>query len=174
MATDNTPPRLRLIVTIATIVVISLAGFDFVFKSYFAFMTDEAKHEKIAPKTDLLAQLLIEREALAAAKVPVDQAMSQVAKGTRPELIEPKPSEDLAPMTGWSKMPKPAPTPVAPSPGDAHTQVAPASTGDAGAADASATAVADPHAAPHATPDAGAPGAPKAPPAAKDAGAQPH
>ncbi|CAN5891873.1 hypothetical protein BH11MYX4_BH11MYX4_16890 [soil metagenome] len=34
MAIDNTPPRLRLIMTISVIVVITLVGLDFVFKSY--------------------------------------------------------------------------------------------------------------------------------------------
>jgi hypothetical protein len=159
MATDNTPPRLRLIVTIATIVVISLASFDLVFKSYFAFMTDEAKHEKLAPKTELLAQLVAEHDSLAGAKVPVDLAMSQVAKGTRPEIIEARPSEDMAPMTGWAKMPKqpplPAPGAGLPIPTGAHTTaVMPAV--DAGAA-------------PTTTPDAGAP---KGPAVVKDAGAR--
>jgi hypothetical protein len=160
MAIDNTPPRLRLIVTIATIVVITLVSLDFVFKSYFAFMTDEAKHEKIAPKTELLASAVTEKNALAAAKVPVDQAMGQVAKGLRPALIEPKPSEDLAPMTGWSKMPKQPPIAAAPPPDEVHPSITPADDAGAPATDAGA--------APHTTLDAGAP---RGPAAQKDAGA---
>ena len=157
MAIDNTPPRIRLIATIAIIVVITLIGFDFVFKSYFAFMTDEAKREKTAPKTALLAQIVVEREALAGAKVPLDQAMAQVAKGTRPELIEPKPSEDMAPMTGWSKMPKLAPVPAPASEGASILPIG----GDAGSpmsADGGALPTIDG-------------GAQKAPAALKDAGA---
>lgn len=156
MAIDNTPPRIRLIATIAIIVVITLIGFDFVFKSYFAFMTDEAKREKTAPKTALLAQIVVEREALAGAKVPLDQAMAQVAKGTRPDLIEPKPSEDMAPMTGWSKLPKQAPVAVPTAEGPSVL-----STADAGAApgaDGGALTTIDG-------------GAQKAPAALKDAGA---
>lgn len=159
MAIDNTPPRIRLIATIATIVVITLIGLDFVFKSYFAFMTDEAKREKIAPKTALFAQIVVEHDAFAAAKIPLDQAMAQVAKGTRPELIEPKPSEDLGPMTGWSKLPKQPPLPApseahVPGPGDLHIPGA-ADAGTPNAADGGATLDA---------------GATKGPAAVKDAG----
>ena len=127
MATDNTPPRLRLIVTIAVVVIIALFSLDFVFKSYFAFMTDEAKHEKTAPKTELLAQLVLEREALAGSKLPLDQAMSQVGKGMRPDLIDPKPSDDVAAMTGWNKLPKQAPLPAP------MNDLRPAMGGDGGA-----------------------------------------
>jgi hypothetical protein len=117
MAIDNTPPRLRLIVTIATIVVITLVSLEFVFKSYFA-------------------------------------------KGLRPALIEPKPSEDLAPMTGWSKMPKQPPIAAAPPPDEVHPSITPADDAGAPATDAGA--------APHTTLDAGAP---RGPAAQKDAGA---
>ena len=138
MAIDNTPPRLRLIITIAVIVVITLVSLEFVFKSYFAFMTDEAKLEKTAPKTALLAQIQAERESFGGAKLPIDQAMSQIAKGTRPELIDPKPSDDLAALTGWNKMPKQTPNPP-PGPNDirgaipASTDAGVLATGDGGA-----------------------------------------
>ncbi len=144
MAIDNTPPRLRLIATIGVIVLITLVGLDFVFKSYFAFMTDEAKREKSAARTGLLSQVGNERQAFAGAKLPIDQAMGEVAKGIRPDLIDPKPSEDLGAMTGWSKMPKAAPIvmPAAPVDAGASAMDGDASTAstDAGAADAAAAA----------------------------------
>jgi hypothetical protein len=115
MAIDNTPPRLRLIVTIAIIVVITLVGLDFVFKSYYAYMSDEAHREKLAPTTDYNAQVAAEQAAFAGAKMPVDQAIAQLK--TRSDLIEPKPSDDVGAMTGWSKLPKQAPLPA---PGAAH------------------------------------------------------
>ena len=156
MAIDNTPPRLRLIMTIGVIVVITLFSLEFVFKSYYAMMTDEAKREKTAPKTDLFAQLALEREALAAGKLPVEQAMSQVARGARPDLIDPKPSEDLAPMTGWNKLPKPLPVP-APAPNDVRgTAVAPAADGGVAMTDGGA-AMTD-AAMPNSTKEAGPPG----------------
>jgi hypothetical protein len=113
MATDNTPPRLRLIGTIAVIVIVTLFSLDFVFKSYYAYMTDEAQREKLAPTTDKTDMRVGEAAALAGAKLPLDQAMAQIGKGTRSELIEPKPSEDMGAMTGWSKLPKQLPLPPA-------------------------------------------------------------
>jgi hypothetical protein len=110
MAIDNTPPRLKLIVTIAVITVITLVAIDFATKSYFAMMTDEAKHEKIAPTRDKDEQMKAEQAALTGASMPIDQAMAQVAKGTRPDAITPNASDDVGPVTGWSKLPHPAPT----------------------------------------------------------------
>lgn len=111
MAIDNTPPRLKLIVTIAAITVITLIAISFATQSYYAMMTDEARHEKIAPTRDKDDQVKAEATALTGASVPIDQAMAQVAKGTRPDAITPTASEDLGPMTGWAKLPKPAPVP---------------------------------------------------------------
>lgn len=157
MAIDNTPPRLKLIVTIAVITVITLVAIDFATKSYFAFMTDEAKHEKIAPTRDKDEQMKAEQAALTGASIPVDQAMAQVAKGMRPEAITPNASDDVAPVTGWSKLPHPAPTVQHPVGGSTATEEADGGAlatdaglpGDAGARKAAA--------------DAGAPRAPRNP-----------
>lgn len=111
MAIDNTPPRLRLIVTIAVIVVITLLGLNFVFESYYAIMTDQARFEKLAPTTAKNEQHAAEAAALAGGKMPIEKAMAQL-KGPRSEAIDPKPSDDLGSMTGWSKLPKQAPLPV--------------------------------------------------------------
>jgi hypothetical protein len=163
MAIDNTPPRLRLISTIAVIVVITLIGLDFVFKSYYAFMSDAAQHEKLAPRTAQIEQNAAEKAAWAGAKIPLEQAAAQL-KASRPELVEPKQSEDMAPMTGWAKLPKQAPLAMPSSPTPMHPPTPDmaadggAHAGDAGAAD------------PHAAADAGAHPAPK--PAARDAGAK--
>ena len=110
MAIDNTPPRLKLIITIAVITVITLVAIDFATKSYYAMMTDEAKHEKIAPTRDKDEQMKAEQAALTGASMPVDQAMAQIAKGARPETITPNASDDVGPVTGWAKLPHPAPT----------------------------------------------------------------
>jgi len=117
MAIDNTPPRLRLIGTIAVIVVITLVSLDFVFKSYYAYMTDEAQREKLAPTTDKTDQRAAEAASLAGAKLPIDQAMAQIGKGTRGDFVEPKPSDDMGAMTGWSKLPKQLPLPPSGGPG---------------------------------------------------------
>lgn len=111
MATDNTPPRLKLIVTIAIITVITLVGINFALTSYYATMTDEARREKLAPTTEKNEQQKVEQTALTNAAIPIDRAMADLAKGARPASITPQPSDDLGPMTGWSKLPKPAPVP---------------------------------------------------------------
>lgn len=164
MAIDNTPPRLRLIVTIAVIVIVTLLGLNFVFESYYAIMTDQARFEKLAPTTAKTEQHAAEAAALAGGKMPIDKAMAQL-KGARGEAIEPKQSEDMGAMTGWSKLPKQAPLPV--PGGGAHViESVPALAGDGGVLHA------DGGAAPAA--EAGAPHAPNAP-NAKDAGAHaPH
>lgn len=164
MATDNTPPRLKLIVTIAVITVITLVGINFVTESYYAMMTDEAQREKLGPTRDRDDQKKAEAVAFTSAVLPIDKAMAEVAKGTRPEAITPQPSDDLGPMTGWSKLPKPAPVPH-----PAEPAPAPAVVGDAGALLAGDAGAAVPTAAG----DAGAHGDHTAP--AADAGAAaPH
>lgn len=169
MATDNTPPRLKLIVTIAVITVITLIGIDFVLKSYYAMMTDEATREKLAPTRDRDEQHKAEQAALTNAAIPVEKAMADIGKGERPAVIAPQQSDDLGPMTGWSKLPKPAPT------AHPHAAEAPApAAGDAGAAagDAGAVPLAGDAGAPHA-PTHGDAGAHHPAPAA-DAGAHHH
>ncbi len=109
MAIDNTPPRLKLIVTIAVITVITLIAIDFITKSYFAMMSDEAKHEKIAPTRDKDDQNKAVAAAFSQAQVPIDQAMNNFEKGQRTADITPAQSDDVAPVTGWSKLPHPAP-----------------------------------------------------------------
>ncbi len=132
MAIDNTPPRLKLIVTIAILTVTTLVFLDFALKSYYGYMSDEAIREKLAPPIDLEEQHKAEGAALA--KANVDGVMAQMGKGPRAEIITPQQSEDLGPMTGWTKMPHPAPTP------QPHVAVAP-ETADAGATDAGVVAV---------------------------------
>ena len=179
MAIDNTPPRLKLIVTIAAITVITLIGIDFVLKSYYAMMTDQAQREKLAPTTDKDELHKAETVALTSGSMPIQKAMAAVAKGERPALITPQQSDDLGPMTGWSKLPKPAPTPhpvQAPAP-PADDAGAP---DDAGAAtladDAGATPLAADAGASHAAQgDAGAlPLAPQPAPAGDAGGARGH
>lgn len=175
MAIDNTPPRLRLIVTIAIIAVITLVGLDFVFKSYYAFITDMAQREKLAPLRDRDEQVTAEKASFGGAKIPIDQAMAQIAKGTRADAITPKPSDDMGPMTGWSKLPKAAPLPAPGGPAG-HEATAheghdmPVADGGAAMADGGAAVTTDGGAATAVAGDAGAPK--PAPAVVKDAGAK--
>lgn len=122
MATDNTPPRLKLIVTIAIISVVTLVSLDFIFRSYYAAMTDAAHAEKIAPTRDRDDQMKAEQLAFTQAAVPVDQAIAQLSRGGRPAAITPQASDDVGAITGWNKLPKPAPQPLTPqAPGSMAT-----------------------------------------------------
>ncbi len=143
MAIDNTPPRLRLIGTIGAIVVITLVSLDFVFKSYYAYMTDEAQREKLAPTTEKYDQRAAEAAALSGAKLPIDQAMAQIGKGTRSDLVEPKPSDDMGAMTGWSKLPKQPPLPPSGGPGMPGAMMVHGPGTDTNAGDAGAMNVGD-------------------------------
>jgi hypothetical protein len=153
MAIDNTPPKLKLIVTIGVIVVVTLVGLNFVFQSYMGYMTDMAYREKLAPTKEKEAQLAAEQAAFSNAKLPIDQAMKQVAAGMRAPEITPQQSDDTGALTGWMKNPRPLPqanmiggsgaampTAVAtgdagavPSAGDAGAAMPTAAAGDAGA-----------------------------------------
>ncbi len=108
MAVDNTQPRVRLIATLAVIVIITLVGLDFVLKSYFTFMSEGAQYEKMAPRADVLAQTAADSASFSSARMPMLQAAAQLKLG-RSEAIEPRPSDDLGAMTGWNKLPKLAP-----------------------------------------------------------------
>jgi len=135
MATDNTPPRLNLIVTIAVITVITLFGIEFVTRSYFAMMSDEAAKEKIAPTTERTEYNKARDTAFAAATMPIAQAAAMLGS-KRPESLSAQQSDDLNPMKGWTKLPKPEPTPIVrPEP-----LAADAGASDAGTSDASADA----------------------------------
>lgn len=132
MAIDNTPPRLRLIATIAVLTIVTLVALDFILRSYYAYMTDDAIRSKLAPPIELEEQRQEEAKSLSAAKI--DQAIAQIAKGgVRPESITPQQSDDVSALTGWSKLPKPAPAthPAIPPPGEAT----PGDGGVTGAAD---------------------------------------
>jgi hypothetical protein len=137
MAIDNTPPRLKLIITIAVITIVSLVSLDFILKSYYAYMSDDAIRSKLAPPIELDEQNAAVSKSLSQAKI--DQAMAQLSKGTRADSITPQASDDITPLTGWSKMPKVVPPTPAPH---ATNAVAPIVEGDggvraeAGAADA--------------------------------------
>lgn len=164
MAIDNTPPRLRLIATIGAIVVVTLISLNFVFESYFAYMSDDAARAKLAPTSERDDQRKAEAASLTAANV--DKAMLALGQGQRADIIEPKPSEDVGPLTGWAKMPK---TPPAPQGGwGLPAPNAPSNATDAGASagDGGATATGMDGGAPAAK-DGGA----GAPPSTKDGGA---
>lgn len=107
---DNTPPRIRLLVTLVVISVVTLVGLKFALDSYFIATTEQAVRDAQKPvNTEVLQQHEQEAKAFAGAKVPLDQAVAQIAKGDRAG-VEPQPSDDTGSLSGWSKLPKPVPT----------------------------------------------------------------
>jgi hypothetical protein len=104
MATDNSPPRNKIIFVGAVITVAILVLLKFAFDSYFILMMEGEASAKMAQPEELHALHADEQKKLTTSPLPIDQAMAQVAKGrdTNP-LITPQPSPDDAPMIGWSK-----------------------------------------------------------------------
>lgn len=118
MATDQSPPRINAIIAVAVGMVVVLIGLKFVFDSYFTYTSEAAAHAKLAEPTALKELHAQDKKNLESSPVPIAAAMAEMAKNGRaaggPELVEPKPSDDLTPMTGWAKSPRnytlPAPT----------------------------------------------------------------
>ncbi len=111
MATDNSPPSIGTVAILAAVTVVSLVALKFGFDSYFAFMTDEAQKEKLAPTAELDKLRAEEQKNLGASPVTITAAMAEIAKSGRsetagPDLIAPKPSEDLGALSGWTKNPR--------------------------------------------------------------------
>lgn len=107
MATDQSPPRLRLIISIAVGTVVVLVSLKFVFQSYFTDMMEEAAASKFVGPDEVNALHASETAKLTnGPAVPIDQAMSQLASQGRlgSTLIAPQPSDDTAALTGWAHL----------------------------------------------------------------------
>lgn len=174
MATDNSPPKIRVILTIAFSSVVILGALHFVFHSYFQMMTEEAEHTHQRPAQELLTLREGEARNLASGPMPIGNAIKALASARdRAALkdIEPQQSTDMGPLVGWLKTPNQAMidalTAAAEDAGPAPA--APMATGDGGmvAADGGAPL--------KASSDAGvAPTAPKSPVAPAPAGSATH
>ena len=180
MATDNSPPRIRIILTTAFSSLVILVALNYVFRSYFVMMTEEVEHAHLAKPEELLKLHEGEARNLTSSPLPIAQAMQELARGRTNDALKqradvtPEQSPDLGPMVGWIRAQNPVyveraaaeaaqPAPTAAPAGDGGTALA---AGDAGATP-TATDGGKP-----ATPAPGAPGkgpSTTAPPA--DAGA---
>jgi len=118
MAHDKTEPRTRLISALALFVVVCVVLVRYGLISYWNVMQDEEMDRKVNQRP--AAQLLRLREdanrRLTGGAMPIDQAMTTIANGQRPAAIGPRPSTDMAPLTGWMQNVRPLPTemPMAP------------------------------------------------------------
>ena len=151
MATDNSPPRIRIILTTAFSSLVILVALNYVFRSYFLMMTEEVEHAHLAKPEELLKLHEGEARNLTSSPLPIAQAMQELARGRTNEALKqradvtPEQSPDLGPMVGWIRAQNPiyveraAAESATPAP-------APAAAGDGGAAlaagDAGASALA--------------------------------
>src|SRR6185436_20054936 len=107
MATDQSPPRHRLIFVMAAITLVSLVGLKFAFDSYFTDMFETEAKARIPKPEELWKLRDDEAKRLSQSPVPIDQAMQQIGHGREASpLIAPQPSNDDAPMVGWARRPK--------------------------------------------------------------------
>jgi|GEM_PF-1073066 len=105
MATDQSPTRNRLILTIAISTLVTLVGLKFVFDSYFIDMMESEARAKIATPDELQKLRADERQKLTGSALPIDRAMHDLALKGREgaPLITPEPSSDDAPLVGWAQ-----------------------------------------------------------------------
>jgi hypothetical protein len=166
MATENSPPQIRIILTVAFSSVVILGALNFVFHSYFLMMTEEVEHAHLAKPEELLKLREGEQRNLASAPLPIGQAMQELASRGRTNYaaftsqadITPQPSNDLGPMVGWVRAPNQAMVDKM----TAAAANAPADTAAAGTAvDGGAASAIAPNSS-AASPDAGATKAPAA------------
>src|SRR5215468_4224305 len=101
MATDNSPPKIRVILTIAFSSVVILGALNFVFRSYFQMMTDEATLTHLRPAAELIKLREGEQKNLTSGAMPIDKAIAELAakgRGDALKDIEPQASNDMGPM----------------------------------------------------------------------------
>jgi hypothetical protein len=134
MATDNSPPQIRIILTVAFSSVVILIALQYVFRSYFLMMTEEVEHDHLSTPTELLKLREGEKRNLTTSPVPIAQAMQEVARG-RAADITPVASNDMGPMVGWLRTPNQA---VVDKLNAEAANPPPSANDDAGASDAGA------------------------------------
>lgn len=139
MATDNSDPKIGLILKVAVISIATLIAVHVGLVSYFDQIAQAEEHRKFGEqKPEALTNLRSDEKArLTSGAMPIDKAMQQIAVRGRKEAnpdIMPSASKDIAPLQGWSRMPgdvppemtaaEPAPAPGAPSMVDAGAAAA--------------------------------------------------
>src|SRR5580704_8437399 len=114
MATENSPPQIRIILTVAFSSVVILAALNYVFHSYFLMRTEEVEHAHLAKPEELMKLREGEQRNLTTSPLPIAQAMQQLASRGRTNYaafqpdITPQPGNDLGPMVGWVQAPNQA------------------------------------------------------------------
>lgn len=110
MATDKTEPRVGLIFKIGLFCTVLLMAVHAALTSYFNFALqgeELRKYGEIKPVA-LLNLRAAEKDRLNGGAMPIDKAMEQVSHEGRKNAeaaIAPVQSKDVAPLSGWSKLP---------------------------------------------------------------------
>lgn len=110
MASEDTRPKVRMLLTIGIVSVSLLVGIKFVLDSYYLDMVEGYEHG-LLPKTELLDKTRTEQRAALDkgenGNIPVSVAMQTLAAKGRDNadpLITAQPSDDIEPLKGWTKL----------------------------------------------------------------------
>ena len=110
MASDDSRPKVRMLLTIGIVSIFLLVGVKFVLDSYYLDMT-EGYEKGMLPKTEQLDQTRAQEHAAIEkgehGNIPVSVAMQNLAQKGRDnagDLISPKPSDDVDALKGWSRL----------------------------------------------------------------------
>src|SRR5580704_1415962 len=140
MATEQSPPQIRIILTVAFSSVVILGALNSVFRSYYLMMTEEVEHEHLSKPEELLKLREGEKKNLSSAPLPISQAMQELATRGRTNYaayvgqadITPEASNDLGPMVGWVRAPNQAVIDAINAAGDGGAPAPAAASLDAG------------------------------------------
>src|SRR5258708_6223189 len=107
MASDDSKPKVRMLLTIGIVSVFLLLGIKFVLDSYYLDMTEHYEHAML-PKTGELDQARAEqRSTIEKSDIPISiamQTLSQKGRDNAGAVITPQPSDDVDPLKGWNKL----------------------------------------------------------------------
>jgi hypothetical protein len=116
MATENSPPQIRTILTVAFSSIVILGALNYVFRSYFLMMTEQVEHDHLAKPEELIKLREGEQRNLNAGPLPIAKAMQELAARGRTNYaaflseadITPEQSTDTGPLVGWIRAPNQA------------------------------------------------------------------
>src|SRR5580765_796826 len=106
MASDDSRPKVRMLLTIGFVAVFLLIGTKFILDSYYLDMTENYEHV-LLPKAEQLDQIRADQRGVIDkgenGNIPVSVAMQTLAQKGRDnagEVITPKPSDDVDALKG--------------------------------------------------------------------------
>src|SRR5580658_8016306 len=98
MATDQSPPRIRIILTIAFSSFVILVTLNYVLRSYFLMMTEQVEHDHLSKPEELIKLRAGEERNLTTSPVPIKKAMAELQARGREGTDALKPLADITPQ----------------------------------------------------------------------------